>query len=128
MTTQDGRGQHERRTTERFSALGGFQVQVASTNLPLVLLDISTAGFAVQSPVDFKAGVTFEFRFMPANAAALFVRAINVHCLQVMDRGKRSYVAGFSFSSETVAASRPQIERLVDLVATNQKHHALTER
>jgi hypothetical protein len=121
MTARVKRFPRERRRAPRFRVLGEVEARLLSTDLPLLLLDISSTGFAVQSPIDFEPGFAYEFRFASRHAANFRVQAMNIHCLHVFENGKPMYVAGFAFATTMSATERMRIAAIIQGISHTQR-------
>ena len=93
----DPRHKRERRQTPRFKVVGEIGARLVSNDTPVLVLDISTAGLALQSSVDFDPGLAYELELTADGQPPVVVRAVNVHCLHALDELTPCYVAGFAF-------------------------------
>jgi hypothetical protein len=117
---QSDKAGRERRQSPRFEVLG--EAQIFQENRLLELVDISSAGFALQSPSSFDAGLEYNFKLAPADGAAFMVRATNVHCTPILDGRTPCYLAGFSLSSSIASADRQRIALLVRSISRRAEH------
>ena len=107
----------DRRTNPRIELLGEINGQVMPFAMPVVLLDLSSGGFAISSPVPFARHAEYTFKFSGTRPHGP-IRAKDVHCLRVSHGTTDvSYVAGFSF-----VFHKPEDQGVVDgLIAEAQE-------
>jgi hypothetical protein len=117
MVAKIKRFPRERRRAIRFRVVGQVEARLLSTDLPLLVLDISSSGFAVQSPIDFEPGFGYDFRFASRQTGNFRVHATNIHCLHVFDDGKPTYIAGFAFAADMEAVERAQITAIINAIS-----------
>jgi hypothetical protein len=110
---REPRVRRERRKSRRLKVLGQIRACLLGAELPLSVLDISTAGFAVQSPIDFEPGLEYEFKLISENGSEVYVTASNVHCLHILDDGQPWYLAGFAFPKILTLEDRERIASLL---------------
>lgn len=103
---------YSRRLTPRVELLGLLHGYIVSMNLSLVVRDVSTGGFAVESPIGFPRAAMHEFRLTTANGDLEHVRARVVYCRETADDPNFPFVVGFSFVRE--ATANRTVERLMD--------------
>src|SRR5437870_4451222 len=96
----------DRRRFPRVQISGELHGQLGLFRTPVVILDISENGFAVESPVPFTPEQVYRVHFSSPQRAHPMLEAINVHCLQVETNGSESvYFAGFQFGANVPAAA-----------------------
>jgi hypothetical protein len=111
--SREPRARHDRRRAKRIKVLGQIRACLLGAELPLSMIDISSSGFALQSPIDFEPGVEYEFKLTSERGAEVFVVANNVHCLHILEDGKPWYMAGFAFPKNLKTEDRQRIATLI---------------
>jgi c-di-GMP-binding flagellar brake protein YcgR len=86
---------------------------IVSLNLPTTLLDLSTGGFLMQSPVAFPVGAVEEFRFT-TEQVDIVLRARVVRILTASRSDGVAYMTGLKFI-DLDEEQRDTIARLVSL-------------
>jgi hypothetical protein len=107
----------DRRQATRFQIFGEIDARLLAPDMPdvpLLLLDISLAGFAVQSPVAFQPGALYRVQLAAPPLSEVTVHAANVHCAQVFDDGNPWHIAGFAFTAATLTTQRERLMALID--------------
>ena len=88
----------ERRRAHRVEVLGQLHGHVVALKLPLVVRDIGSGGFSVETPVPFPIDSTHSFRFTTADGHEVRVKAESVRCLRVSPADAHpAYITGFEF-------------------------------
>ena len=113
----------ERRRSHRVEVLGQLHGHVVALKLPLVVRDIGSGGFSVETPVPFPIDSTHLFRFTTADGHEVRVKAESVRCLRVSPSDAHpAYITGFEFITsdrETKESIGWLVERLADALTIN---------
>jgi len=113
----------ERRQSHRVEVLGQLHGHVVALKLPLVVRDIGSGGFSVETPVPFPIDSTHLFRFTTAEGHEVRVKAESVRCLRVSPSDAHpAYITGFEFITsdrETKESIGWLVERLADALTIN---------
>jgi len=118
--SREPRPRNDRRRAKRIKVLGQIRACLLGGELPLSMIDISSSGFAVQSPIDFEPGFEYEFKLTSERGAEVFVVASNVHCLHILADGRPSYMAGFTFPEDLKTEDRQRIAALIRALMQTQ--------
>ena len=100
----------DRRRTPRISVVARVHGHLINLNLPTTILDLSTGGFLMQSPVAFPIGAVEEFRFT-ADEVEVILRGRVVRVLTASRADGMVYLTGLEFLEG-------QTEEIVRLLAT----------
>ena len=107
----------DRRQARRVRVAGEIDARLLApddSDVTLLLLDISSTGFAVGSPVEFRPGAMSDLQLTAAPLCEVTVRAAAVHCARVIDEDGPWYVAGFAFTTATLTRDRDRILALIE--------------
>ena len=98
----------ERRRYPRIEMVGRITGQVLPLSEPVVVLDMSRSGFAMQTRVMFPIGAVYEFRLMlPDMSAPLTISAQIVHSVQTQGAdGSTHYQSGLHFVDVNTVEAR----------------------
>jgi hypothetical protein len=107
-----------RRRFPRLEVLDDFDGRSIALDLPVVVRDLSRAGFSCESRVPFPPGGAMHlFRFTTQAGAVITVEARSLHCRvsSVDAQGQPLYISGFEFKSNQ--ATDEAVATLVDAVS-----------
>ena len=99
---------HERRRYPRIEMVGRVTGQALPLSEPVIVLDMSRSGFAMQTRVVFPVGAVYEFRLvLPDMSAPLTISAQIVHSVQTKGAaGSVHYVSGLHFVDVNTVEAR----------------------
>jgi hypothetical protein len=106
-----------RRRWPRFETRGRIHAQIAVLDLAMTVRDVSLGGFAVEAPVRFAHGESYEFQLQCSDHPPVTARARAVYCHVMLDR-TNAYITGWEALGDP--ATTQAMARLVDdLTATD---------
>ena len=114
-----------RRIVPRFATLG--EIQVFLNGVRVYLLDLSSAGFGVQSRTPFDLSKTYTFTLRSTDGSDLVLRGVTIHCLHTLEVDEEWYAAGFAFAPDTTVAERERAAALIGTVVKGRAGHQATE-
>ena len=109
MAEESTRGtSQERRRFPRIEMVGRISGQVLPLSEPVIVLDMSRSGFAMQTRAMFPVGAVHEFRLvLPDMDAPLTISAQVVHSVQAQGvDGSIHYVSGLHFVDVNTVEAR----------------------
>jgi hypothetical protein len=98
---------------------GRIKCEIPGPDIQVPLLNVSRAGFLVQSPSNARVGDVRYFRFIiEAKAHYIFVLRTRVaHCAVTTTDGVTTYLTGLEFLDTQSPVYQRAIDLLVDIVA-----------
>ena len=88
----------ERRSSLRITEVRDVFGALLPLGEPLLIQDVGTGGFAVDTPFEFLTGTEHSFAFCLPGGHRVRLNATTVHCDRISDEGSDAlYRAGFSF-------------------------------
>jgi hypothetical protein len=107
----------DRRRGSRIEVLGQLDGHVVAMRLPIVVRDVGSGGFSIETPVPFPIGSVQTFRFTSAQGREFTVAARSVRSsASPTAGGTLSHLTGFAFECDE-ASGRDEIERIVESLA-----------
>jgi hypothetical protein len=103
----------EKRRSPRVEVLGRLHGSVVALRMSVVVRDIGSGGFSIETSMPFPDRSVHQFRFSPADGPDVILSAESVHTLRVSpgDAAPR-FLTGFAFACED-ESSRQAAEALV---------------
>lgn len=114
----------ERRHAPRLEVLEQLHGQLVSVNVPLVVRELGTGGFSVESSVPFPPGARHRFRFTIAGSGEVLIDAIAAHSRSArVTRGPDRYISGFTFWDDGNPETARAIDVLLDAITSVLEFH-----
>ena len=89
---------NERRRSPRIEILGRLYGHVVSLGLPIVVVEMSLGGCAIQTAIEFPLGAVHEFNLTLGDGSSVVVRGQAVHSKNVAAEDEEpSYLTGIQF-------------------------------
>jgi len=116
MAARSGKTHHSSdRTTPRLEVVGQIHGQSLTFNTPLIVRDLSSGGFSVESAVPFGRGTTHVFRFTTTNGVSVVLRANAMHSRPVAGSSfPERFTTGFQFLTPDDEQTAKNIDTLLD--------------
>jgi hypothetical protein len=90
--------------------------------LPIVVRDVGSGGFSIETPIPFPIGSLQTFRFTSPQGREFLVTARSVRSSATTSDGVMSHLTGFAFERDG-ASGRDEIERIVESMASAVATH-----
>ena len=95
--------------------LGQLHGSLVTLEVPLVVLNVSAGGFAIESAVSFPAGAGHQFRFTTAAGTTVVMTAVAIHSRPATSRnGLHHYVTGFEFVRDANDSTGASVDLLLE--------------
>jgi hypothetical protein len=116
---------NNRRRDLRLQILGQLYGHVVALDVPLAVRNLSAGGFAIESPVPFRAGASHQFRFTTDQDRSIIVSARAIHCMRyVAPNVEEQFLVGFEFLREPDAeAASEAIDALLETALSALTFH-----
>lgn len=103
------------RTAPRLEVVGQIHGQSLTFNTPLLVRDLSSGGFSVESAVPFSRGSTHVFRFTTNEGASVVLRAQAMHSRPISGTSfPERFTTGFQFLNPDDEQAGRSIDTLLD--------------
>ena len=103
----------DRRRSPRIDLMGQIQGELASMDLPIVVLDISLGGMRVATPIAFEVGARGQFLLTLGDGAVVVVTGRIVRCEPLKGASPAAFVSGVQFLGDDDAAGPTGVSDLV---------------
>jgi hypothetical protein len=95
--------------------MGQFHGQLVPMSVPLLVRNLGSGGFGVESAIDFPLDAVHRFRFTTPDGLEVIVSATARHCRPLKSSsGAPRFAAGFEFVEDGSSASDDTVERLLE--------------
>ena len=106
----------DRRRSPRIDLMGQIHGELASMDLPIVVLDISLGGMRIATPIAFEAGARGQFMLTLGDGAVVVVTGRIVRCQPIEGASPKAFASGVQFVDDADASGSTGVGEMLKKV------------
>lgn len=119
LVPSSGQFPQSRRQGPRVEVLDQLSGRLASTDLPVTIINLGFGGFAIESPVAFAEDERQLVQFIKDDVLSVTLMATCRYCHPIGGRnGAPHYAAGFEFEHDETGDTEAAVTMLVDIATS----------